>query len=132
MEKTFHYKLKGKHSKPIIPITFKHGQTELYVRAIVDSGADYSIFDASFAEQVGIPVTRFEQIKMDGIAGSLKGNLCYVNIKVIAEYFDVPVLFVKNYSGPFNILGRKGFFERHTITFNEAKLEVKITANSTS
>ncbi len=126
MEKIFHYKFKEKCSKPIIPITLKHGQTNIDIRAIVDSGADYSIFDAIYAEQIGIPVTRFEQLKIDGIAGSLIGNLCNVKIKVIDEYLDVPVLFVKNYSGPFNILGRKGFFEKHIITFDEAKLEIKI------
>jgi len=119
-------KIKGKHSKPIIPVTLKHGQIELDVRAVVDSGADYSIFDARFAEQIGIPITRFQQLEVKGIANSITGNLCNIKTKVLDEFFEMPVLFVKNYSGPFNILGRKGFFEKHIITFDEAKLEIKV------
>ncbi|MFH0713085.1 MAG: hypothetical protein V1722_01080 [Candidatus Micrarchaeota archaeon] len=119
MEKTFHYKYKGKWLKPIISIALKHGEKEIELDTVIDSGADYSILDANFAEQIGIPVTRFQQLEIQGIASSLKGNLINVKSKVLDEFFEMPALFVKNYSGPFNILGRKGFFEKHRITFDE-------------
>lgn len=124
MEKTFHYKYKRKLS-PIIPITLKHGDRETE-HAVIDSGADYSLMDARFAELIGLPILRFEQRKMQGIASSVIGNMCKVKAKVLDEFFEIPVLFVNNYTGPFNILGRQGFFEKHIITFDEAKLEVKV------
>ena len=126
MEKTFHYKYKRKLLSPIIPITLKHGEREAELDAVIDSGADYSLMDARFAELIGLPILRFEQRKMQGIASSVIGNMCNVKAKVLDEFFEMPVLFVNNYTGPFNILGRQGFFEKHIITFDEAKLEVKV------
>ncbi len=123
-EKTFHYK--GKGLKPKIQLTIKHGEREASSDAVIDSGADISIFDASIAEHIGLPFSRFEQKQIAGVSGFVKANICKVQADILGEFFELPVAFVSNYSGPFNILGRKGFFEKHVITFDEAKLEIKV------
>lgn len=126
-EKKFHYK--GKTPKPKIQLTLKHLSRKLLTDAVVDSGADFSIFDASIAEQLGLPYTRFEQREIAGIHGNVKAHFCTIQARVIEEFFNLPVAFVANYSGPFNILGRKSFFEKHVISFNESKLEIIIKKN---
>jgi len=129
-ETTFHYR--GKSLKPIIPLVIKRGDKETRLDAVIDSGADMGIFDASVAEKIGLPFSMFEQKKIAEIHGKVTAHICKIEVRVLEEFFEMPVAFVPNYTGPFNILGRKGFFERHIITFDEAKLEIKISKASIS
>ena len=108
----------------------KHLDREVALDAVVDSGSDISIFDSTAGEQIGIKASRFEQKEIVGVSGSIKANVVKVRARVLDEFFELPVAFVQNYSGPFNIIGRKGFFEKHIITFDEAKLEIVVKKNA--
>ena len=44
----------GGPSRPLIDVTLSHGDAELDVLAIVDSGADFSIFHADYARLLGL------------------------------------------------------------------------------
>src|SRR3990170_2222472 len=69
----FSYKSFGEgqsaQSRPVIPITLRYGRRSLTCEALIDSGADYSIFGLEFAEELGIDVKTGEKASCAGIDG---------------------------------------------------------------
>ncbi len=50
----FSYVRLGEFWYPIVPIVLFHGTHKLVTRGLVDSGANFSVFDARVAERLGI------------------------------------------------------------------------------
>jgi hypothetical protein len=60
----------GEYYMPIIPITLSRGDACIVTEALVDSGAASSIFDAEFADALGIKSLRSgKKIVFEGVLG---------------------------------------------------------------
>lgn len=88
------------------------------LRALIDSGADISIFHSSLAPVLGIELTSGLRQQFIGIAGRLDGYLHEVTLKVIGldEATKMAVAFGE-LEGVSAILGQTDFFQQYRITF---------------
>ena len=55
--------------RPVIPVEIIYGDRAVPYEALVDSGADFCIFDAQIADILGIDVFRGEEKEVFGITG---------------------------------------------------------------
>lgn len=94
---------------------------------LIDSGADYTIIPRSDALIIGLeyPKISGKEIKIQ------TANLSYMHAKEVKLYmtfrdyiFTIPVLIAKEEVD--RLLGRKGFFNKFEITFNEHASVVKL------
>lgn len=115
---------------PIIPISLKYNEWVDF-RAFVDSGAAYSIFQAEMAEILGL---RLEAGKEDyvtvGDGSQIKVYIHQVKVKFADEEFKARIGFSRHLGIGFNIIGRKDFFERFKICFDESEKIVEIISKS--
>src|SRR5437762_356025 len=56
--------------RPIIPITLSRGEHFIDYAALIDSGADFCIFDAEIGELLGIDVLSGDRIPFEGVQDS--------------------------------------------------------------
>ena len=105
---------------PIVPIRLKGKDGWLTVDAYVDSGATYSTFKSEIAEILGIDLDKAEKVYATVGSGTLiTVYLKEVDIEFAGKFFKVTLGFSKQLGIGFNVIGRKGFFENFSITFNE-------------
>ena len=91
-------------------------RTKFSFPSVVDSGADYCVFPASFGERLGIDVKNGKPAKMSGFGG---GGQCFyhkVNVLVMIENKIWRFECFAGFSELMNdlgigLLGRHGFFE---------------------
>jgi hypothetical protein len=122
--------------KPAIEITLRKNSErkdqetnrEIRINALIDSGADYSFLPLEIANGLRLDIDKSEN-KILTIAGEVSVYTSKVFVEIPrAEKLPVPVGFVNvdimpNEVGQkfpqFVILGRKDFFEKFEVTFNE-------------
>ncbi len=129
MKTEFSYLRKGGHYYPFIDIELMGQKGNLVIKALVDSGATFSIFRPEVANYLGIPIKSGQSLCFQGIKGKLLGYLHRVPVKVDQEKFDCDIAFSPEFKVSFNILGRNNFFLPFLITFNERFQKVLIEKN---
>ncbi len=116
-------------SKPIIPIKILKNNIILQYAALIDSGADFCIFDAGLGEYLGLNTKSGTEIEFGGIQ-SLGGAKAYIHdvILVIGGHeFRTEVGFSYDISkNGYGILGQKGFFDKSIVRFDLIKEEIEI------
>ena len=105
-------------SLPLVPVSFKNAGTFF---AIVDSGANISLFQADIAELLGLSVTRGQRVPLSGIGGRIAGYLHRIPLTVAGCTFPCKICFSRELRVPLNILGRTDFFRKFRITFDERR-----------
>ena len=120
---------------PIIPVTLSLGDSCIVTEALIDSGAASCIFDAQFAETIGIPDVEEKgtQVEFEGISGHrIIGFQHDVTLEVGGNRFHkISIAFCREMpDNAVNILGQKGFFELFPIKFTLRKREIDIMAGS--
>lgn len=117
----FPYKTDAKgHVFPIVSLTLgSKKKKDLF--ALVDSGATVSIFRPEVAEALEINIENGKEIYLGGVGGHIKGYLHQVKIEIAGKSFLCPVVFSREYTVSFNLLGRQEFFKRYKIIFEEKK-----------
>lgn len=75
MKKEFSYLRKGDQCYPMIDVELIGPKGSLLVKALVDSGASYSIFRAEIADYLGIPVESGHRLYFQGIKAKNLGYL---------------------------------------------------------
>ena len=116
--------------RPVIPITFQTKNGSLEYAALIDSGADYCLFHAFIAEQIGLNVKKGKVLVYYGTSG--KQNKAYFH----EVEFTVGETLVKSFVGfsydieelDFGLLGQNGFFDKFEVKFNVNKEEIELTA----
>ncbi len=82
--------------RPMVSIRLTYNGTSLDVDAMVDTGADFSMFHKDVATSLCIPD---KQMKLDG-ATTLRGKVpvwyCPIGIDVLGKHFDCLAAFVDN------------------------------------
>jgi len=115
--------------KPIIPIGISFNDRSLRYVALIDSGADFCIFDAEIGEYLGIDVRSGAKELFGGIQekGSAEAFLHQVAINIGGWNYQTTVGLsydIAKYG--FGILGQKGFFDIFVVKFDLLKEEIEL------
>jgi Aspartyl protease len=116
--------------RPIIPIVLEHNGRSLALSALIDSGADLSVFPAEVCEALGIDIAKGEKGALGGVvAGKIEPYYIHrLTLSVGGKPFDnVPVAFMPNLSRlGHGLLGQKGFFDLYSIKFDLPRGEIEL------
>lgn len=115
--------------KPIIPVGVVANGKELNYAALIDSGADFCIFDADIGEYLGLDVESGEYIEFGGVQGdgSAKAFLHHVTLNVGGFIYKTKIGFSYDIARHgFGILGQKGFFDAFAVKFDLKKEEIEL------
>jgi len=89
--------------------------------ALVDSGADCSLFNIQVAEVLGINLSNARPARFTGISGQIDGHrLEKIKIKVDGSdaSVEIPVCFIDSPTVSL-LLGQEGFFDQYRIRFEK-------------
>lgn len=89
--------------------------------ALIDSGADRSLFNIQIAEKIGLNLIDAPEENFGGIeGGNLKAKLHKVKLEIVGMNEEIEILagFVDS-SGVATILGQDGFFDSFRIKFEK-------------
>ena len=115
---------------PIIPVTLYCNGRSSATDALVDSGANASIFHAAYAEDLGIDnVEDGSLVEFVGISGApVRGYRHEVSLEVGGSSFaNLSIAFSDDLSpDSFNILGQEEFFALFPIKFTFSKREITL------
>ena len=129
---TFSYRFidDTKFIRPYIPISLRSKHAFIpSLLTLVDSGADFCMFDGLLAEALTVDLSSLQQVKLSGINGSALGYVAHLEMGVHDHYIPVPVVFSFEFSpvGFGGIIGQVGFFDAFKIQFDRANREIHLT-----
>lgn len=121
--------------KPIIPIEIFVGQQSVRYAALIDSGADFCIFDGEIGETLGLNVSDGRRITFGGIqaAGDFAQTFLHpVTLRVGGWEYKTMVSFSYDIAKHgYGILGQKGFFDIFVVKFDLVKEELELKERRT-
>ena len=115
--------------KPIVPIGLTIGNPPFDYSALIDSGADFSIFDAGIGEALNLDVQSGKEISFGGIqdAGVAKAFLHEVTLLIGGWRYKTMVGFSYDIAKDgYGILGQKGFFDMFSIKFELVNEDIEL------
>jgi len=115
--------------KPIIPIKIKYKKKSLKYYALIDSGADFCIFDSEVGEYLGIDIKSGIREEFGGIVGERKAEVFFhkVILNVGGWDYESNVGFSSEIAKfGYGVLGQRGFFDIFTIKFDLRKEEIEL------
>ena len=120
-------KTEGMH-QPVIPVTLFKDGVHTATEALVDSGANASIFHAEYAEDLGLTLTDGDPVSFIGIVGPpLRAYRHELTVEIGGNRFDLPIALSADMSiDGFNILGQLDFFALFPIKFTFEKKEIHL------
>jgi hypothetical protein len=122
----FPYSYRRQQLFPIIPVTINLGSYEVTTDALVDSGANISVFRQEIADCLGLQIESGEETLLHGLGGRVVGYIHKVELIVEQVMFPCKVVFSSELTVGINILGRQDFFEKFKITFDEMNKELHL------
>ncbi|MBU4298987.1 retropepsin-like domain-containing protein [Patescibacteria group bacterium] len=129
MRKEFSYFEKDSQYFPIIEVKLKGSKNELTVRALIDSGASFSVFRPEVAQDLGIALEKGKMIYLTGIGGRILGYLHELPVILLDKTFRCKIVFSPEFNVSFNLLGRDNFFLPFIISFLEKNKKIIIQEN---
>ncbi|MEK7513659.1 MAG: retroviral-like aspartic protease family protein [Patescibacteria group bacterium] len=121
------YKHFGNAINPQIKLPVKTVRGYKEMEFLLDSGAVVSALPQTQAENLGVDLTLLPRITIEGFAGqktfAYKGEFI---VKIGNDEANIPVVFSESQQAS-NILGRIGFFDEFSITFDANKKTIIIT-----
>ena len=132
MAHTFRYQTIGKSKlpRPFIPLTLRYAKRSLKIKALVDSGADFCMFDGELLNLLApaLDLNQLEKISLGGVAGTATGYVAHIEIGVDTTFFSVPAVFSFEYSPDDfgGLAGQLGFFDTFTIQFDRANKRIEL------
>jgi hypothetical protein len=129
MKSEFSYFKKGNQFYPLIDVELGGPEKTLIVKALLDSGATFSLFRPEIADYLGIPLRGGRKIYFHGIKGKILGYLHRIPVRINQKRFICSIAFSPELESSFNILGRNNFFFPFLITFNEKYQKILLEEN---
>ena len=114
--------------RPVIPIEIIYKDKSVSYEVLIDSGADFCIFDAQIGEILGIPIEEGEKFEVAGITGDKEPIYFHpLEIRVGGWRYEIQGAFLKKI-GPFGygVVDQKGFFDIFIIKFDLLKEEIEL------
>mgnify|MGYP001589300156 CR=1 FL=1 len=115
--------------KPIIPLGIAVRETSLQYAALIDSGADFCIFDAEIGEALGLDVRSGTRTSFGGIQETHPADafLHEVTLVIGGWHHTTTVGFSYGIAQHgYGILGQKGFFDIFIVKFDLLKEEIEL------
>lgn len=108
-------------ARPYIRIRVSGSKASRVGYALIDSGADRSLFNTQIAQIIGLDLTDSPSENFGGIeGGSIKAKLHMVSVQVIGMNEEVEILAgFTDSTGVSAILGQDGFFDNFRIKFEK-------------
>lgn len=119
MGKEFKYSQKDNKYFPTIDIILRGPKRKRAFKALVDSGASFSVFRPEIAEYLGINIEKGKKLYLEGIGGRILGYLHNIFTEVAGKKFRCKIIFSYEFKVSFNLIGRDNFFQYFLITFDE-------------
>lgn len=115
--------------RPVIPVNITVGEITVGYAALIDSGADFCIFDGGLGEILGLNVRSGKRTQFSGVQAH-EPSYAYLHEvtvsvggsrhKIIAGFsYDIA-------SHGYGLLGQKGFFDIFLVKFNLSKEEIEL------
>ena len=106
-------------ARPVIPVHLASGTSRVACEALVDSGADYSIFHAQIGEAIGMEIRKGRRMLFAGVAGvTQEGFRHSVRLGVGKWRLPCDVVFAYGLKIPYGILGQAELFESFVVVFD--------------
>lgn len=119
MKSVFPYVQRGDRYYPTVDVAVKNRRRSITVKALIDSGASFSVFRQEIAEHLGIVIEKGKSLYLEGVGGRILGYAHPIQLAVGGKKFICPIVFSKEFSVSLNLLGRETFFQHFRITFDE-------------
>jgi hypothetical protein len=107
-----------------------YGTRELQYEALVDSGADVSLFDWEIANDLGIEATRGTPCEVLGVGGGISVYYFHAVTLTIGDIsHKTRVGFTGSPAGqttPYGILGQRGLFDKFIVGFDLLREEITL------
>lgn len=129
MAHTFKYQTIGasKLPRPFMPLTLRYNDKTVKIKALVDSGADFCMFDGELLNILApdLDLGTLEKIKLGGIAGEATGYVTHIELGIDNTFVSVPAIFSFEFSPDEfgGLAGQLGFFDAFKIQFDRAEKE---------
>ena len=111
---------------PVVPLSLEFGTKKKEFFALIDSGATISIFRSEVAESLGINIEKGKETYLGGVGGRIKGYVHKLQIEIAGKKFICPVVFSREYTVSYNLLGREAFLKQFRIIFEVKKNLLKL------
>ena len=122
----FPYSYRRQQLFPMIPVTVTTETCDIATDALLDSGANISVFRQEIAECLGLQIESGEEILLHGLGGRVIGYIHDVTMIVEQISFPCKVVFSSELTVGVNIIGRQDFFQKFKITFDERNKELTL------
>ena len=103
---------------PVVEVELIGPKRKLKVKALIDSGADVSLFRAEVADYLGISLEKGKKIFLGGIGGKISTYIHTLPLRFNNYSLNCKIAFSREIQTPVNLLGRDNFFWPFLITFN--------------
>lgn len=115
--------------RPVIPVDITVGNATVGYAALIDSGADFCIFDGGLGEILGLDVRSGEVIQFGGVQVNTP-SLSYLHeiiITVGGSKHKIMAGFSYDIAPHgYGLLGQKGFFDLFIVRFDLLKEEIEL------
>jgi hypothetical protein len=114
--------------RPIIPVILEYGKRKVGYWALIDSGADYSIFHADIGEILELDIRSGKKETFGGIGGGkftayfhlINAKIGFWKYKFYCGFsYDIPPF-------GYGVLGQKGFFDIFIVKFDLVREEIEV------
>ena len=127
----FPYKRYRDTLAPIIPMAVLSGHRWKRVLGFVDSGAAYSILTVSEAKRLGLLKIRARRLAVTTSGGrTVSISLHRLWVKVADHRLSITFGVPRDFDVDSNLIGRRDFFSRFEISFNDKKGILTLTPQS--
>ena len=117
--------------RPVIPVILKNKSKFVLYSGLIDSGADYCIFNIQIAKELDIPLQP-KKIILKGIGREkVTGYLAEVEISIDGSSYDLTAIFAEMEEFGHGILGQQGFFEHFDVRLSYRNRQIEIDSIST-
>lgn len=114
--------------RPVIPIQIEYQGRSLGYEVLVDSGADFCIFDAQIGDLLDIDIMSGAERRVCGITGIYESYYTHeVIIKAGGWPYKIEAGFLPNIARlGYGVVGQKGFFDIFVVKFDLLKEEIEL------
>lgn len=116
--------------KSIIPVKISYKNNTVKYAALIDSGADFCIFDAEVGEYIGLDIKSGQKEMFGGIQESGGAAVAFIHeiiLSVGGRDYKTKVGFSYDIAKHgFGVLGQKGFFDIFAVKFDLLKEEIEL------
>ena len=110
------------YSRPIIPVVLRHGKAATRVLALIDSGADNTIFSDQLAALLGMNLRRAPRDSFCGTSGREQvARYLPVTMQFPGVSYAAAIGFTRLPLGVAGLLGQVGFFDRFVVTLDQSQ-----------